>query len=114
MRRRILFLVASAVLTASLAVPSFAAAGNRFSMKLGSTFKVSGRTGSEPGTDTRAVGKVVVAGRWGAGPWRLLTTTSTDSAGYYRLTIKPRRRGDLTLRITPPDHHARRYVLHVS
>ena len=114
MRRRLLFFVALAVLAASLVVPSYAAVGKGFSMKLGSTFTITGRTGSEPGTQARAVGKVVLAGRWGVGPWHVLTTTSTDSAGDYRFTIKPRHRGDLSLRITPPDHHARRYVLHVS
>jgi hypothetical protein len=113
MRRRLLFLVALTVLAASLGAPSFAAVGKRYSMELGSTFTITGRTGSEAGSD-RAVGKVVLAGRWGIGPWRVLTTTSTDSKGNYRFTIKPQRRGDLTLRITPPDHHARRYVLHVS
>jgi len=114
MRRRLLFFVASVVLAACLAGPSFGDVGKGYSMKLGSTFTITGRTGSETGTQARAVGKVVLAGRWGVGPWRVLTTTSTDSAGNYRFTIKPRRRGDLTLRITPPDHHVRRYVLHVS
>jgi len=114
MRRRLLFFVAPAVLAACFAGPSFGAVGKGYSMKLGSTFTITGQTGSEAGTQTRAVGKVLLAGRWGVGPWRLLTTTSTDSAGKYRFTIKPRRRGDLTLRITPPDHQARRYVLHVS
>ena len=113
MRRRLLFLAAPAVLAAALAVPSAAAVGKRFSMELGSTFTITGRTGSDAGMRTRAVGKVVLAGRWGAGQWRVLTTTSTDSAGNYRFAIKPHRRGDLTLRITPPDHHARRYELHV-
>lgn len=114
MRRRFLFLVAPAVLAGSLAVPSLAGVGKSYSMKLGSTFTITGRTGSEPGTQTRAVGNVVLAGRWGVGSWRVLMTTSTDSAGNYRFTIKPHRRGDLALRITPPDHHARHYLLHVS
>jgi len=114
MRRRLLVPVAVAVLAVSVAVPSFGAAGKGYSMKLGSTFTITGRTGSAVGTQTRAVGKVVLAARWGVGPWRLLTTTSTDSAGNYRFTIRPHRLGDLTLRITPPDDHAQRYVLHVS
>ncbi len=114
MRRRPLWLVALAVLAASLAAPSFATAGNDVSMKLGSTFTITGRTGSAAGKTTRAVGKVVLTGRWGVGPWHVISTTQTDSAGNYRFTVKPRRRGTLTLRIAPPDHHLRRYVLHVS
>ena len=83
-------------------------------MKLGSTFTVTGRTGSETGEHTRAVGKVVLSGRWGVGPWHVLTTTKTDGAGNYMFAIKPHRRGNLMLRIAPPDHHVRRYVLHVT
>lgn len=109
MRRRLLFFVALAVLVVS----SSASASPGFSMKLGSTFTVSGRTGSATGKHTRAVGKVVLSGRWGVGPWHVFTTTVTNSAGYYRFAFKPRRRGDLTLRIAPPDHHQRLYLLHV-
>jgi hypothetical protein len=110
MRRRLLFLVVLAV----LAAPSVALAAGGFSMKLGSTFTITGRTGSDTGKHARAVGKVVLSGRWGAGPWRLLTTTTTDNDGNYKFVLKPHRRGDLTLRIAPPDHHVRRYVLHVA
>jgi len=109
MRRRLLFFVALAVLTMS----STAVAARGFSMKLGSTFTITGRTGSAKGTHTRAVGKVVLSCRWGIGRWRLITTTATDSAGHYRFAVKPGRRGDLTLRIAPPDHHRRFYLLHV-
>lgn len=109
MRRRLLFVVALAALTVSptaLATPVF-------SLKLGSTFHITGRTGSAPGTHTRALGRVVLSGRWGTGPWHWITTTKTDGQGYYRLAVKPGRRGNLTLRITPPDHHLRFYLLHV-
>lgn len=82
-------------------------------MKLGTAFTITGRTGSVSGTK-RALGTVVVSGRWGSGPWHVITKTSTDKAGNYHLTVKPRRRGNLTLRISPPDHHPRRYLLHVS
>jgi hypothetical protein len=109
MRRRLLFFVVLAVLTLSPA----ALAARGFSMKLGSTFTITGRTGSATGKHTRAVGKVVLSGHWGVGPWRVITRTVTDNAGYYRFAVKPRRRGDLTLRITPPDHHQRFYLLYV-
>lgn len=109
MRRRLLFPVALAV----LAFPSVAAADRGYSMKLGSTFTITGRTGSAAGTPTRAVGKVVLSGRWGLGAWHVIASTRTDSAGKYKLTVTPRRRGDLALRIAPPDHHVRRYLLHV-
>lgn len=114
MRRRFLPVVVPAALAASLVVTCPAAAGNGVSMKLGSTFTITGRTGSAPGKHTRAVGKVVLSGRWGTRPWHVLATTVTDGAGKYRFAITPRRRGTLTLRIAPPDHHPRRYVLHVS
>jgi hypothetical protein len=110
MRRRLLVCVALAV----LALPAFATAGQGFSMKLGSTFTITGRTGSDAGKHTRALGTVVLSGRWGLGPWHVLSRTTTDSDGKYRFAITPRRRGDLTLRIAPPDHHARRYLLHVA
>ena len=110
MRRRLFLIVALTV----LAVPSVATATESFSMKLGSTFTITGRTGSDTGKHTRAVGKVVLSGRWDTGPWHVLKTTTTDSAGNYRFAVKPRRRGDLSLRIAPPDHHARRYLLHVG
>ncbi len=110
MRRRVFLLVALTV----LAVPSVAVATEIFSMKLGSTFTITGRTGSASGTHTRAVGKVVLSARWGAGPWHVLKTATTDTAGNYRFAVTPRRRGDLSLRIAPPDHHARRYLLHVG
>jgi hypothetical protein len=113
MRRRLLFVVAPAVLAVSLTVPCLAGAAPGFSMKLGSTFTVTGQTGSAAGKHTRAVGKVVLSGRWGVASWRVIATTVTDTDGNYRFTITPRRRGNLTLRIAPPDHNVRRYVLHV-
>jgi hypothetical protein len=82
-------------------------------LPLGATFTVTGRTGSVNGKHDRALGKVVVSGRWGTGSWHVLTTTRTDQAGNYAFRVKPHRRGDLTILIEPPDHHARHYVLHV-
>src|SRR4051794_18996850 len=71
MRRRLLFVVALVV----LALPAPASAGQGFSMKLGSTFTITGRTGSDAGKHSRALGKVVLSGHWGLGPWRVLMTT---------------------------------------
>jgi hypothetical protein len=113
MRRRLLSLVALAVLAASLAAPALPATGDTVSLQLGSTFTVTGRTGSAQGKHTRAVGKVVVSGRWGTAGWHVLTMTQTDQAGNYAFRLKPRHRGNLTIRIVPPDHHAQHYLLHV-
>jgi len=113
MRRRLLVFFALTVLAASVAAPAFPATGRGFSMQLGSTFTITGRTGSDQGKHTRATGRVVLSGRWGVGAWHLLATTTTDSAGNYRFTITPHRRGELTLRIAPPDHHTRLYLLRV-
>ena len=111
MRRRLLSLFALAVLSASLVGPAVAA--DSVTLQLGSTFTVTGRTGSEKGKHIRAVGKVVVSGRWGTGRWHILTTTQTDQAGNYVFRLKPHRRGNLTVRIVPPDHHPRSFVLHI-
>jgi hypothetical protein len=113
MRRRLLSFLAPAVLAVVLAAPSSATRGHGFSMQLGSTFTITGRTGSVQGTHARATGTVVLSGRWGVGPWHVITTAATDRTGNYRFTVKPNRRGNLTLRITPPDHHPRRYLLRV-
>jgi hypothetical protein len=113
MRRRLLSFVALAVLAASLAAPALTAVGHSVTLPLGSTFTVTGRTGSVKGKHDRAVGKVVVSGRWGNGSWYLLTTTRTDQAGNYAFKLRPHRRGDLTILIEPPDQHARHYLLHV-
>ena len=113
MRRRLLSVLLPTVLASVLAVPGFADTARNFSMKLGATLTITGHTGSVTGK-TPAVGKVVVSGRWGTvGPWRVLTTTRTDGAGKYRFSYTPVRRGDLALRIVPPDHQPQRYVLHV-
>jgi hypothetical protein len=109
MRRRLLLALA---LTA-LAAPAAAAAEQIFRMQLGSAFTVTGRTGSFGGVNARATGKVLVEGRWGSGRWHVLARTKTDRSGKYRFVIRPERRGTLTLRIEPPDHHPRRYVLDV-
>lgn len=109
MRRRFFLVVALVV----LAVPASALAGPGYSMKLGSTFTITGRTGSDTGKHTHALGKVVLSGRFGIERWRVLDSTTTDSTGRYRFAFTPRRRGDLTLRVAPPDHHPRLFVLHV-
>lgn len=113
MRRRPFSLLALAVLAVALAAAGPVAAGPDVTvMRLGSTFTVTGRTGSVHG-HVRAVGKVVVSGRWGGARWHVLTTTVTDRAGNYQFTLKPHHRGNLTLRIAPPDHQLRRLQLHV-
>ena len=82
-------------------------------LSLGATVTVSGVTGSAPGRSARAVGPVVVRGRWGTGPWRVLKTTRTDSTGHYRFAITPTRRGRLRLQIRPPDRHDQFFVFRV-
>jgi hypothetical protein len=112
--RRLLSLFAALVLGVALAAPGLAAAGNAFTFQLGSTFTVKGRTGSPPGQHARAIGRVVVSGRWGSARWHVLTTTLTDQAGNYRFTLKPHRRGQLTVRVATPDLRPRHYLLHVT
>ena len=113
MRRLFLCVVAPAVLAVSVSAPSFAAVGKRFSMQFGSTLTITGHTGAVQPSHTRATGKVVLSGRWGHGAWHVLTTALADSSGTYRFRYKPHHRGNVTLRIAPPDHKSRQYVLHV-
>ena len=91
------------------------AVGQGFSMKLGSTFTITGRTGSVAGKHTRALGKVVLVRTMGSRP---VARAHDDDDRQRRGTTGSRSSraaaGDLTLRIAPPDHHARRYLLHVS
>jgi 5-hydroxyisourate hydrolase-like protein (transthyretin family) len=106
------------ILVAAASVPfgsdaSLAVSVPTKTMTLGSTFIVTGRTGTATGTTLRAVGVVVVRGRWNGGRWHVITTTHTDRHGRYRLTVKARRRGVLSLRITPPDRQDKRFVLRV-
>lgn len=114
MHRRPLPLFRVAALAAALAAPGLAFSGaDVTSMKLGSTFTITGQTGSMHGKHVRALGKVIVSGRWGTDRWHVLVVVKTDRAGNYQLSIRPQHRGNLTLRITPPDHHPQRYLLHV-
>lgn len=104
-----------AVLTVTLAFAGAVAARGvppAKTISLGGTFIVSGRTGSAPGKGP-ATGAVVMSGRWNAGPWLVVASTSTDSRGRYRLSIKLHRRGILHLRVTPPDGDDHLFVLHV-
>jgi hypothetical protein len=103
--------VIAAVATLSAAA---AAATEVRTLPLGSTFTVTGLTGSLPGHSVRATGLVVVVKSWDGGEHRLITTALTDSHGHYRVAIKLTRHGLLTLRIIPPDKHAFQYVIRVS
>jgi hypothetical protein len=95
------------------AVTATASAAKVRTLQLGSTFVVTGQTGSLPGKSVRATGTVVVVKSWDAGTSRLITTARTDSHGSYQVAIKLTRRGLLTLRITPPDKHDVRYLIRV-
>lgn len=106
-------LALAAVIIAASTAPAADSAPPVTTLHVGWAFSVTGRAGLFPGRTSRAVGTVVVRGRWGTGAWRVLTTTRTDTSGRYHFTITPRRRGYLALRITPPDAHDRRFVLHV-
>jgi hypothetical protein len=98
---------------AALAVPAFARGSRVTTLHVGDTLTVSGRTGSAPGHLRRAVGLVVVQGRWNGGRRYVVTTTRTDSDGRYRFRVRPRRHGWLVLRVVPPDKHPQRFVVHV-
>jgi hypothetical protein len=100
-----------AALALGLVVPPFAFAEPK-TAAVGSTFVVTGRTGSPPGA-APSTGLVVARGRWDTGPWRIVTSTRTDANGRYRLTILLWRRGLLTLTVTPPDGRSHSFALRV-
>jgi hypothetical protein len=104
-----------AVIAAAVTLSSVAAAATEVrTLSLGSTFTVTGLTGSLPGHSGRATGLVVVVKSWDGGEHRLITTALTDSHGRYRVAVKLTRRGLLTLRIIPPDEHAITYLLRIT
>lgn len=107
----------AAALIAAVAVAAACAAtagsAQHRTIRLGWTYVVRGETGFRPGAAHRAVGLVVVRGRWRGGHWHVVTTTRTDAHGRYRFAVKPARRGILTLRITPPDRFEIRIVVRV-
>jgi hypothetical protein len=88
------------------------AVGTR-TFRLGATFTATGQSGRLPGAAHRAVGTVVVTGRWNGGAWQFVTRATTDAQGRYHFKVKPVRRGQLELRIRPPDNALQRYVLRV-
>ena len=97
-----------AILAVAAAAPTASAASRAWTLHLGGTFSASGHSGGG------RTGTVTVKGRWGAsGPYELVTSTKTDSAGRYSFSVTPNRRGVLTLQIVPPDHHLQRLVLRV-
>jgi hypothetical protein len=104
--------VAMSAAVATLSAVAAAATEVR-TLPLGSTFTVTGLTGSLPGHSVRATGVVVVVKSWDRGEHRLITTALTDSHGHYLVAVKLTRRGLLTLRIIPPDKHATTYLLRV-
>jgi hypothetical protein len=78
----------------------------------GSTYTVSGRTGTLNGR--HRTGTVVLRGRWDDGTWFVLAHRRTDARGDYKLTIVLRRRGTLRLRLTLPGADTATKTLHVS
>jgi hypothetical protein len=100
-----------AALALGLIAPALASAEPK-TAAVGSTFVVTGRTGSPPGS-APSTGLVVARGRWDTGRWRTLTSTRTDANGRYRLTILLWRRGLLTLTVIPPDGHSHSFMLRV-
>jgi plastocyanin len=104
---------AAAAAVAALAVPALAHGARSTTLHVGDTLTFTGRTGSRPGHLRRAVGLVVVQGRWNGGRPYVLTRTRTDAQGRYRFVVRPHRHGLLVLRILPPDRHPQRFVVHV-
>jgi hypothetical protein len=108
-------LLASAVvgwaLTAGLGTAA-AGLGNR-TIAVGSTYTITGQTGTRgPGT-ARATGAVTLSGRLGRNPSQVLAQTTTAADGRFRLTIHLAARGKLDLRLATPDHRLAHFTLTV-
>ncbi len=111
MRNRHL-LLALLIACALAVVPASAASGGRhLTLTLGSSLSVKGQTGSS--SKQRTVGVVLVHGSWNGGPQFVLTSTRTDNTGRYHFTLRPNRKGVLTVQISPPDRRPITYVLRI-
>ncbi len=86
--------------------------GGATTAKVGSTYRLTGRTGTV--NQTRATGTVVLRGRWNGGPWNALATTSTDPQGRFALAIHVGHRGSLHLRLSTPDGYIATGTLSVA
>ncbi len=117
LRRATLLLSALVALIATgVAVPANASEHNLAdrTIRLGSTYTITGHTASLQGNAPRADGPVVLTGRWSGERWRVLVRTTTHGDGSYRLSVRPGRRGRLELRLATPDHRVGNVVLTVT
>jgi hypothetical protein len=115
-RRQALSLIAMCACVASSSVTSATAAptlANR-TFRLGSTYIITGYTGTRAGERRHIRGPVTLRGSWNGGPWRLIARTiSKLPKGTYKLVIKPKRRGVLRLWLDTPDPATYRVSLKV-
>jgi hypothetical protein len=82
------------------------------SIPIGSSFTITGQTGSEAGARP-STGVVVVRSRWRRDPWRVVASSRTDRRGRYRIVLALERKGLLRLRVSPPDGQDHVFVLRV-
>jgi hypothetical protein len=83
-------------------------------MRLGSTYTITGETSSLNRSGKRTRGVVTLAGRWDGGRWHVITQTRTHGDGLYRVVVRPGRRGVLHLRLDTPDRRSFQVVLTVT
>jgi hypothetical protein len=109
-----LLAVAAALVGASTVGVATSAAGlvDR-TMRLGSTYTITGETDSLDRSGNRVRGVVTLVGRWDGGRWHLITRTRTHGNGLYRIAVRPVRRGVLQLRLDTPDRRSFQVVLTV-
>lgn len=86
---------------------------SNLTVSVGSTYTITGQTGTLGAGPSRATGRVTLSGRWNAGQPHVLAQTITSANGRYRLTIHLRRHGKLDLRLATPDHQFTHVVLTV-
>jgi hypothetical protein len=82
-------------------------------MRLGSTYTITGETDSLDRSGKRIRGVVTLAGRWDGGRWHVITRTRTHGNGLYQIVVRPGRRGVLRLRLDTPDRRSFHVVLTV-
>jgi hypothetical protein len=73
-------------------------------LPFGSTYTVTGHTGTKDRSSRHTLGTITLLGSWNAGPWHVIAETRAKGpSGLYRIVLRPTRRGVLSLRLETPD-----------
>jgi hypothetical protein len=82
-------------------------------MTIGSTYLITGQTGTIHAGDPRATGMVTLTERWIDGSRQIVLRRRTDSIGRFNLRIHPSRHGTLRFTVATPDVRTTQGLLQV-